>query len=80
MSSHTAMAEVSGSQGYRIAHFEPEHPEAIPAGRKTAGRIHDIYKDGHGHINYADIDGSEDYDSGDCMHSWGYWVKRGMIS
>ena len=35
---------------------------------------------GHGHINYADIDGPNgdyDSDSDDCMHSWGYWLAGG---
>ena len=38
------------------------------------------YKDGHGHINYADINGSGVYDSGDCVHSWGYWVAGGYTT
>ena len=68
------------SQGYRIAHFEPytDTPSnglhEDPSGMKERTRE---YKDGHGHINYADINGSGVYDSGDCLHSWGYWVAGG---
>ena len=63
------------SQGYRIEHFDP-HTEEDPCRDKDCGKTYN-YKDGHGHINYADINGNGFYDSGDCKHSWGYWVKGG---
>ena len=72
------------SQGYRIAHFEPYTDNdnlpsnglhADPSGMNA--RTQKLFEDGHGHINYADINGNGVYDSGDCKHSWGYWVAGG---
>ena len=63
------------SQGYRIAHFEP-YTDADPSGMVTRTKE---YKDGHGHINYADINGDGGYDSGDCVHSWDTGLQTGMI-
>ena len=39
-----------------------------------------MYTDGHGHIDYADINGNGSYDSGDCLNSWGYWLKGGYTT
>ena len=81
MPSPTADGKCGESSGLHIliAYFEPEHLEQIPAmGKDHAGRMKvNMYTDGHGHINYADLNGNGVYDSGDCKHSWGYWVAGG---
>ena len=75
-----AHGEGKCSQGYRIEHFKP-HTEEDPCWERDCAEPmytdgHRDYEGGHGHINYADIDGSGSYDSDsdDCLHSWGYWV------